>query len=98
MIDQSRIFTGRKQHFGSPVSCILSRQSARHNSRYASSLPLRFGPPGVRSGTQPTVVVAWGEKPNCRVSRAVRMVKESVRPETIQLGRCKEFFRSQVTV
>ena len=34
----------------------------------------------------------------CRVSRAVRMVKESLRPETIQLGRCKEFFRPQVTV
>lgn len=34
----------------------------------------------------------------CRVSRAVRMVKESLRPETIQLGRCKEFFRTQVTV
>jgi hypothetical protein len=34
----------------------------------------------------------------CRASRAVRMVKESLRPETIQLGRCKEFFRSQVTV
>jgi|SRR5215212_7040336 len=29
----------------------------------------------------------------CRVSRAVRMVKKSLRPETIQLGRCKEFFR-----
>jgi conjugative relaxase-like TrwC/TraI family protein len=34
----------------------------------------------------------------CRVSRAVRMVKESLRPETIQLSRCKEFFRPQVTV
>ena len=34
----------------------------------------------------------------CRVSRAVRMVKESLRPETIQLGRWKEFFRPQVTV
>jgi hypothetical protein len=34
----------------------------------------------------------------CRVSRAVRMVKESLRPETIQLGVCKEFFRPQVTV
>jgi len=34
----------------------------------------------------------------CRVSRAVRMVKESLRPETIQLGSCKEFFRPQVTV
>jgi len=34
----------------------------------------------------------------CRVSRAVRMVKESLRVETIQLGRCKEFFRSRVRV
>ena len=35
---------------------------------------------------------------DCRASRAVRMVKESLRPETMQLGRCKEFFRPQVTV
>jgi hypothetical protein len=34
----------------------------------------------------------------CRVSRAVRMVKESLRPETMQLGRWKEFRHSQVTV
>ena len=33
----------------------------------------------------------------CRVSRAVRMVKGSLRLETIQLGRCKEFFHSQVS-
>ena len=38
-----------------------------------------------------------GEVQACRVSRAVRMVKESLRPETIQLGRCKEFFRSQAS-
>jgi hypothetical protein len=98
MIDQSRIFTGRKEHFGFPLSCILSRQPARHNSRFASSPPLRFGPPGVRSGTQPTVVVAKGKNLTVACSRAVRMVKESLRPETIQVGRCKEFFRSQVSV
>jgi hypothetical protein len=34
----------------------------------------------------------------CRVSRAVRMVKESLRLETMQLGRWKEFRHSQVTV
>jgi hypothetical protein len=61
MIDQSRIFAGRKRQFGFPLSYILSRQPARHNSRYASSPPLRFGPPGVRSGTQPTVGVAKGK-------------------------------------
>ena len=61
MIDQSCIFAGRKRQFGFPLSYILSRQPARHNSRFASSPPLRFGPAGVRSGTQPTVVVAKGK-------------------------------------
>jgi hypothetical protein len=61
LIDQSRIFAGRNGNSVSLLSCILSRQPVRHNSRYASSPPLRFGPPGVRSGTQPTVVVAKGK-------------------------------------
>src|SRR5215207_10182479 len=38
--------------FRFPLSCILSRQPARHNSRYASSPPLRFGPPGLSRVTR----------------------------------------------
>jgi len=49
-----------------PLSCILSRQPARTTLRFAPSPPLRFGPAGVRSGTQPTVVVAKGKIANCR--------------------------------
>lgn len=44
-----------------PLSCILSRQPARTTLRFAPSPPLRFGPAGVRSGTQPTVIVAKGK-------------------------------------
>ena len=99
LINRSKPHVCRAQRqFGFPLSCILSRQPARHNSRYASSPPLRFGPSGVRSGTQPTVVVAKGKNPNCRVSRAVRIAKEFLRLKTMQLGRWKEFRHSQVRV
>ena len=40
---------------------IVSRQPARTTLRFAPSPPLCFGPAGVRSGTQPTVIVAKGK-------------------------------------
>ena len=61
-----------------PLRCILSRQPARTTLRFAPSPPLRFGPAGVRSSTQPTVVVAKGKITNCRVLRA-RITGEIVR-------------------
>ena len=44
-------------------------------------LHLRFGPPGVRSGTQPTVVVAKGKMTNCRVLRALRRLRKILAPQ-----------------
>src|ERR1043166_3914704 len=63
-----------------PLSCILSRQPARTTLRCASSPPLRFGPAGVRSGTQPTVVVAKGKISNCRVCTRPSEIKSVRNP------------------
>ena len=67
-----------------PLSCILSRQPARTTLRFASSPPLRFGPAGVRSGTQPTVVVAKGKSLIVACSRAlseIKSVRDSFAPK-----------------
>ena len=65
----------------SPLSCILSRQPARTTLRCAPSPTLRFGPPGVRSGTQPTERVAKGKMTNCRVLRALRKFRKIHAPQ-----------------
>ena len=60
--------------------CILSRQPARTSLRFAATAALRFAPPGVRSGTLPTVGVAKGKIAKCRVSAPFADFKNSWTP------------------
>jgi hypothetical protein len=60
--------------------CILSRQPARTSLRFAATAALRFAPPGVRSGTLPTVGVAKGKIAKCRVYAPFADFKNSWTP------------------
>jgi hypothetical protein len=63
-----------------PFSGIVSRQPARTTLRFRSESAADASASGVRSGTQPTVMVAKGKIVNCRVLRAISQTARFLGP------------------